>query len=207
MITISHILYIASNSASRKRLLEQANIPFQVINQDADESLVQINQLLHDIVMQIAQLKMQHAQIPVGCRDGDVCFVLTADTLGLTTTGRVLCKPVDRADAISMLKDSRAGTLTATGFCLRKLEWQNGAWIVLKEIVDYDQAKSIFDVPDEFIDMYLDSISFLTVSGAISIEGIGGQFLKSVDGSYETIVGLPMFKIRQALFELGFYQY
>ena len=202
----THVLYIASNSASRKKLLEQAHIPFQVIDQDADESLISTKQPLHDIVKQIAMLKMQHAQIPAGKHEGDICFVLTADTLGLTTGGRVLCKPIDRNDAISMLQESRQGTLTVTGFCLRKLQWQMNAWIVIQEIIDCDQADSVFDVSDEFMDFYLDTIPFLSVSGAISIESFGGQFLKSVHGSYEAVVGLPMFKIRQALFDIGFYQ-
>lgn len=206
MIQISHTLYIASNSASRKRLLEVAQIPFAVIEQDADETLISTDQPLHDAVMQIATLKMQHAQIPAGTAEGQVCFVLTADTLGLTECGRVLGKPVDRNDAISMLHDSRQGTLTATGFCLRKMQWQNNAWQVILETVDVDQANSVFDVCDDFIDFYLDHIPFLSVSGAISIEGFGGQFLKSVDGSYETIIGLPMFKIRKALHDFGFYE-
>lgn len=202
----SHMLYIASNSASRKRLLEEAEIPFQVIEQSADESQVSITQPLQDIVMQIAQLKMEYAHIPSGKYDGDICFVLTADTLGLTRQGRVLCKPSDRNDAISMLQDSRKGTLTATGFFLRKMQWQQNAWTILQEIVDCDQAESVFDVPEEFLDFYLGAIPFLSVSGAISIEGFGGQFLRTVYGSYETVVGLPMFKIRQALFACGFYQ-
>ncbi len=206
MTTMSHVLYIASNSASRKNLLESARIPFQVIDQNADESLISTEQPLPDIVVQIAQLKMEHAQIPAGEVVGQICFVLTADTLGLTTMNhRVLCKPVDRDDAITMLQDSRQGTLTATGFCLRKMQWQGNSWKVLEEIVDCDQAQSIFDVPDEFIDFYLNAVPFLTVSGAISIEGVGGQFLRSVNGSYETIVGLPMFKIRNALSHIGFY--
>ncbi|MDP3787691.1 MAG: Maf family protein [Candidatus Chromulinivorax sp.] len=206
MMTTSHVLYIASNSASRKKLLEVAKIPFKVIEQDADESLVSIHQPLSEIVMQIALLKMEHAHIPVGQVEGEICFVLTADTLGLTTGGRVLCKPTDRSDAISMLVDSRAGTVTATGFCLRKMQWQNNSWVVLQEVIDFDQANSIFDVSDDCMDFYLDAIPFLSVSGAISIEGFGGQFLKSVDGSYETIIGLPMFKIRHALWSFGFYE-
>lgn len=200
------ILYIASSSASRKKLLEQARIPFVVIEQFADESKVSIQQNFSEIVIQIAQLKMKHAQIPAGQQENDMSFVLTADTLGITQSGRILCKPVDRADAITMLHDARSSTITATGFCLRKLQWQQGAWVLINEIIDIDQAVSVFNVPDDFIDFYLDAIPFLSVSGAISIEGFGGQFLQSVDGSYETIVGLPMFKIRKALFELGFYR-
>lgn len=198
-------LCIASGSASRKKLLEQALIPYLVIDQDADESQIATNQELSHIVMQIAALKMKHAKIPAGKNNGDICFILTADTLGCTKSGRILCKPVDRNDGISMLYDARQGTLTVTGFCLRKLVWQQNCWVVLQEIIDYDQAESVFDVADECIDFYLDNIPFLTVSGAISIEGFGGQFLKSVNGSYESVVGLPMFKIRQLLFEFGFY--
>jgi len=201
-----HILHIASSSASRKKLLENSKIPFIVIDQDADESQVSTDQELSQVVMQISQLKMAHVKMSAGKYEGDICFVLTADTLGVTTTGRVLCKPVDRNDAISMLKDSRLGNRTITGFCLCKFVWQNSAWVVVKKIVDFDEAWCVFDVSDEFLYFYLDNIPFLSVSGAISIESTGGQFLKTVNGSYETVIGLPMFKIRQALLEFGFYR-
>ena len=137
MITTPHVLYIASNSDSRKGLLEQAKIPFQVIKQDADESKVSTNQPLSDIVTEIAVLKMQHAQVPAGEKDGDICFILTADTMGLTVSGRVLCKPVDRQDAISMLVECRKSTLTVSAFCLRKMQWRNGFWEVVQEVVGH----------------------------------------------------------------------
>lgn len=206
IIVVKFMLYIASSSVSRKNLLQQALIPFQVIAQHANESQVSTDQPLHQIVMQIAQLKMNHAEIPPGMYHKQICFVLTADTLGLTQAGRVLTKPCDRDDAITMLTQARAGTLTATGFCIRTLEWDGSAWNMVQEVVGYDQAQTVFDVPDDCIDWYLDTIPFLSVSGAISIEGFGGQFLQSVNGNYETIVGLPMFKIRKALHALGFYE-
>ena len=201
-----NVLYLASNSASRKSLLTAAQISFQIIFQDADESKVDTTQPLSEIVMNLALLKMQYAQLPQALHEGQIIFVLTADTLGkIDAISRILTKPKDRQDAISMLEQARLGSLTCTGFCLRKLQWHNNAWQILNEIIDYDQAESIFDVPDHFLDFYLDSIDFLSVSGAISIEGVGGQFLKSVQGNYETFVGLPMFKIRQALHFMDFY--
>jgi len=198
-------LYIASNSASRKKLLEQAGIIFEVIEHDADESTVQQDQPFCNIVQQTAQLKMDHAKISDGNYQGEIRFILTADTLGLTKQDRVLCKPFNRKDAISMLGDARGGTLTITAFCLRKIEWKYGYWHLVQEVADFDQADSIFDVPDVCMDFYLDSIDFLSVSGAISIEGVGGQFLKFVQGSYESIIGLPMYKLRKHLYDMGFY--
>ena len=38
----------------------------------------------------------------------------------------------------------------------------------------------------------------------MAIEGVGSQFVKSIDGSYTAIVGLPLFELRTALLELGF---
>ncbi len=202
---MSHRFYIASNSASRKRLLHDAQIPYQVIGQDADESLISCQQPLPDIVKQIACLKMKHAHIPAGLYDGQIIFVLTADTLGLSSDGRVLTKPSDRDDAISMLVQARQGSITATAFCLRKLFCQQDFWHVLDERVEVSTSAYIFDVPDAFIDFYLDVVPFMDVSGAISIEGVGGQFLKTIEGSYESVIGLPMFALRQALVDFGFY--
>jgi len=199
------ILYIASNSASRKKILSDAQIPFQVIAQDADETQISLQQPLHEVGMQIAKLKMEHAQIPLGSQEGQICFVLTADTINRTPSGLSLCKPVDRADAIFMLHQARGGILTVTGFCVRKLVWHESAWQLVQEILDFDQAETIFNVPDDMIDFYLDAVSFLNVSGAISIEGVGELFLQSIHGNYGAVVGLPMFKVRQSLTQLGFY--
>lgn len=201
-----YMLYIASNSASRKALLQVSKIPFEVITQDADESKVNLQQPITDIVMQLAHLKMEHAQIPDGTFHNQIIFVVTADTLGQTYDGIVLAKPVDRAQAVDMLYKARAGTVTTTGFCLRKLQWDGKQWKILEEVLDYDQADIVFFVPDDCIDFYLDEIPYLQVSSAISIEGFGGQFLKSVHGNYETVVGLPLFKLCQNLHKFGFYK-
>ena len=56
-----------------------------------------------------------------------------------------------------------------------------------------------------FIDFYLDQIPFMTLSGAGFIEGIGEQFVKEINGCYSAILGLPMYKLREALFSLEFY--
>ncbi len=203
---MKNVIYLASNSVSRKNLLLQAKIHCEVIPQTANESDVNVEQPLSDVVMQIAQLKMTHAVLPLGKSEGDVCFVLTADTMGLTKSGRLLTKPSDRSDAISMLRDCRQGPqTTVTGFCLRKYQWQQGAWQMMQEESGFDKASMLFQVPESRMDFYLDNTPFLSVSGAVSIEHFGGQFCQSLNGSYEAIIGLPMFKIRQTLETLMFF--
>lgn len=204
---MKNILFLASNSASRKSLLAQADIPFQIISQNADESLCDMNRELSLVVSDLAQLKMHHAILPQGQFQGQIIFVLTADTLTKDIHGTLHGKPTDRQDAIRILKLCRAGTIIGTAFCLQKLIWQDDSWNALETILEYDQAHCIMNVPDEFLDFYLDRIPFLTISGAIDIAGIGDQFLQEVNGSYSAVLGLPMCKVRQSLYALGFYEH
>ena len=203
---MKHSLFLASNSASRKSLLEQADIPFQIISQNADESLCDTNRELSLVVLELAQLKMNHAILPQGQFDGQIIFVLTADTLTKDVHGTLHGKPSDRNDAIRILKLCRAGTIIGTAFCLQKLRWQEDSWQVVESVLEYDQAMCVMNVPDEFLNFYLDRIPFLTISGAIDIAGVGDQFLEEVNGSYSAVLGLPMCKVRQSLFKLGFYE-
>ena len=203
---MKHSLFLASNSASRKTLLEQADIPFKIIFQNADETLCDMNRDLSLVVCELAELKMNHAVLPQGQFEGQIIFVLTADTLTKDMHGTLHGKPADRNDAIRILKLCRAGTIIGTAFCLQKLIWRNDSWEVVQTILEYDQASCIMNVPDEFLDFYLDRIPFLTISGAIDIAGVGDQFLEEVNGSYSAVLGLPMCKVRQSLFKLGFYE-
>lgn len=200
----NHTLYLGSKSASRQMLLKQAHIPFTLVGQDADESACDWALPLQKVVESIAVYKMEHVILPAG-KEGEICFVLTADTLSQDATGAIHGKPTDRDDAIIKIKAARAGMRTGTAFCLDKKVWRSGSWHLERRIEQFVDARYEFIVPDEWIENYL-TISFgLNCSGAIAIEDYGGLFLKMVQGSYTTIVGLPLFELREQLEEIGFF--
>lgn len=200
------ILYLASGSQSRKDLLRLAHIPFIAISQTADEASCNWSLPLPQLVSAIARLKMDHAVIPPGSV-GDVAFVLTADTLSMDMAGNIHGKPCTREEAIFMLKAARDGARLATGFCLDRFVWQDGAWYRERRIEQVVHAAYQFCVPDHWIDAYLAQSPSFEVSNAIAVEGYGLQFLQTVDGSYTTILGLPLFELREALTTLGFFDF
>lgn len=204
MIT-SHTLRLGSKSQSRQFLLTEAHIPFKVVSQDADETACDWSLPLVQIVEHIALFKMQHVQLPAGKKEGEYCFVLTADTLSQDLNGTIHGKPVDTADAIQKIKAARAGSRLCTAFCLDKKIWRAGKWEVDKRIQKAVSAEYIFNIPDAWINIYLKNSLGLSASNAIAVEGFGAQFLEVIKGSYTTIVGLPMYEIRQALEEVGFF--
>lgn len=203
-------LYLASKSRSRRELLDQCRIPYQLVEQDADESQHPALGLL-ELVQYLAQLKMQHVQLPNPGAGLTRCWVLTADTLGMNAAGELCRKPVDRADAIRMIRTYRQGAMTATGFCVERRGWQPAGqvWQLEERLVGGASAKYRFNVPEqrlaEYLDLGFSGISYLAVSGAVEIERFGIQYLERLEGSYTAIVGLPMYEVRGALEQLGFY--
>ena len=201
---MKHTLYLASKSPSRKNLLHKAGIPFIIVEQDADERQCDWNQDLQKVVESIAVHKMNHIIIPDGI-EGQIAFVLTADTLGIDPTGTIRGKPADKVEAIMMLKLAGQGlNQCGTAFCLDKKIFKNRSWQTQKRVQGYAQADYFFQVPDENIEDYIQRSQALEGAGAIKIED-GAQFVRSINGSYTAIIGLPMFELWHALKETGFF--
>lgn len=200
-----NVLYFGSKSQSRRMLLEESKIPFTVVGQDADESQCDWGLPLPQLVLSIALYKMDHVVLPDGTYEGEICYVLTADTMSHDKAGKIHGKPVDRDDAIAKIKASAQGSFLCTAFCVDRKVWQHNAWVVDERITDVVSAEFIFYVPESWIDIYLENTPFLDVSGGMAIEKYGNQFLQNVQGSYSTIIGLPLFEVREALQKLGFF--
>ncbi len=213
---LKNVLYFGSKSQSRRMLLEESQIPFTVVGQNADESQCDWGLPLPQLVLSIALHKMDHVVLPDGKHEGEVCYVLTADTMSHDKMGIIHGKPVDRADAIAKIRASAQGSFLCTAFCVDRRVWRpvrrsldeggkNNVWVVDERITDVVSAEFIFYVPESWIDIYLEHTPFLDVSGGMAIEKYGNQFLKNVQGSYSTIIGLPLFEVREALEKLGFF--
>ena len=202
---MKHTLLLGSSSKSRQMLLNEAMIPFKMIGHTADEDLVDKSLSFKDLLKAIALFKMEHVTLPSDAQEGDVLFILTADSMGHDATGTIHGKPKDREDAIKKIKSLSEKSTTATAFCLDKRVFKNNEWVLEKRIERCVESHYKFTVPDNWLDRYLKDSWAMIASGAIAVELYGTQFLEWVDGSYSTIVGLPMYELRQTLEEIGFF--
>lgn len=202
---MNNILLLASQSQSRRILLSQMQIPFVLLDQSADEQSCDWPLPLPVLVESIAKHKMEQVVLPSHTIQKEF-FVLTADTLTQNSYGTILGKPTSRADAITMIQSIRSGAQIATAFCLDKKVYNYDRWQIQERIVTVVQSECIFNVPDSWIDCYLENTPALQCSGSIALEGYGQQFLQSLNGSYTAILGLPLCELRNALEKLGFFQ-
>ena len=196
-------IYLASQSAGRKLLMEEAQIPFTTISQSADEHECDWNQSLQDVVLSIARYKMEYAVIPAAT-DNKHCIVITADTLVQSPQGNICGKPESIEHAKKMLQELQGSLLVASAFCARSFEWDGAQW---KQVAAHEECVTStmeLYMTDAEIKDYISKIDVLKIAGALHVEGYGSQFIKSVEGSYTAIIGLPMFELRKALQQLGF---
>jgi septum formation protein len=205
LMSFGNVLYLASGSGARQYLLRQAKISFVILEHTVDEHSIPWSGSLEGIVHKLALLKMEHVCMPEGTEDNEVCYVLTADTLVQDKQGNIHGKPANKEDAIAKIRVLREGAVISTSFCLDKKRWVDTKWELEQRICQAVTGECICDVPDDWIPRYLENTQALKAAGALVVEGYGSLFVKSIDGSPSSIMGLPLAELRKALDELGFF--
>jgi septum formation protein len=183
-------IVLASQSPRRRQLLEWAEIEFDIIVKETDESFPE-GFTIEDIPIHIARNKA----LIIKKELNDKRIILAADTV-VVLNNEIIGKPKDRADAIQILeKLSGNKHLVITGVVILKQE---------KEIVFVDITEVWFyELSKEQIEFYVDKYKPYDKAGAYAIqEWIGVTGIKSINGDFYNVMGLPVSRVVQALREL-----
>jgi len=179
-------LYLASTSPRRREILQSLGVNFEIAKVDTDESPLQ-DESAEEMVLRLAMAKADGAT--------DVGFVLGSDTV-VVLDDRILGKPTDADDAVEML-------LALSGRSHRVL-----TGVALKTPQGTRAVLSATDVRfreigrDEAI-RYWQSGEPVDKAGSYGIQGLGGMFVESINGSYSGVMGLPVFETVELLRSAG----
>ena len=186
-------LVLASNSASRKAMLEAAGIAFEARSADVDERALEAEMVDAD-PGEIAQALAAAKAAAVETKG----LVLGSDSL-VEVDGRRFDKPVSRENAAEHLRffSGKVMTLHSAAALARdgKIVW-----------IDSDFARlKVRDLSEEFIEAYLDAewpaVSYCV--GVFRIEGPGVQLFETIMGDQFTVLGMPLLKVLDALRDEG----
>ena len=164
-------------------------LPFEVITADAEEIKTGAPEAL---VMENARRK---AMAVWEKHPGST--VLGADTI-VYQDGHILGKPRDDQDAKVMLSHlSGAWHTVYTGVCVVD---EGG-----RASVQWDESRVQFvPLEEKDIDRYIATGEPRDKAGAYAVQGIGGMYVRRIEGSYSNVIGLPMALVRDMLREIGF---
>lgn len=183
-------LILASQSPHRLNLLRNAGYEVEVVSTGvAEPSLADFPELDVGLV-HIAALKARAAW-----RLGGRGLIFAADTVGHSGP-EVLGKPVDRQDAIRMLK-AISGTVheVLTGWCLFRTHDE-------LQISGVEKTSITMRVwRDDELESYLDSGEWVGKSGAYGLRLPHDPFVTNISGSASSVVGVPLERLEEILAE------
>ena len=185
-------LILASSSPRRKELLSYLNIPFTCQQSNVDESILP-EESPEEIVSRLAKLKAE-----IIAKKNPDALVLGSDTLvALALEGNryeILGKPTDKKDALRMLRKLQGREhLVFTGISLQHFEKK---YFFDKSVIS--KVKFIKLSDQEILD-YIETGEPMDKAGAYALQGIGSCFIESVEGSFTSVIGLPLSEIYQEL--------
>ena len=185
-------LILASASPRRRELLAQIGIvPDDICPAEIDES-----PLPGESPRQMAErLAVEKAQA-VASQKTDA-FILASDTV-VALGQRILGKPEDDREArrfLAMLSGRRHRVFT--GLCLITPDGKMHSRVVMTQV-------SFKRLTKQDIDNYIASGEWEGKAGAYAIQGLAGRYVKSINGSYSNVVGLPLFETANLLEGSGY---
>lgn len=181
-------LILASGSPRRKELMHYITDNFMIRTSDADETLPQ-GIAPHEAAACLAERKA--AAVAAAYTDA---LVIGCDTT-VILDGKILGKPLDAADAKSMLQ-------TLSG---RTHEVVTGVALICEGAVrTFSETTRVtfYPLSDAEIDAYLATDEPFDKAGSYGIQGKGALFVQGIEGDYYNVVGLPIAALSRQLKEM-----
>ena len=187
-------LILASKSKVRKEILDKNNINVKVQPSTVDEepikkSLLKEKASPENISKNLAEIKA----IRVSQKNFNI-LVLGADSV-IDLNGELISKPENREEALNILKklNGKKHTLVSS-VCISKngfMTWNytDKAILTMKNFSDEDLRKYLSKISDEALYSY----------NVYQIEGEGKELFSNIEGDKNTIMGLPIKKIKEYL--------
>jgi len=189
-------VYLASQSPRRQQLLTQIGVPFEVLQPRDTHTAEALEIVLPGesplaYVQRVTLLKLKHAKAECKRRAWPAHPILCADTT-VALGALILGKPQNEQDAIEMLN---------------LLSGQTHQVFTAMAIAHGDQtlralsrSKVRFDILSaQEIEAYVASQEPMGKAGAYAIQGLASGFIRSIQGSYSGIMGLPLFETTRLL--------
>jgi septum formation protein len=189
-MTASSII-LASSSPRRKELLSQAGVTFSIVVSGCDETPV-TGESAQEMVERLAVVKAA-----VVAEQHPTAYVIGADTT-VCIDGEVLGKPESFEEACSMLRKIQGRTHEVLGgiAIINRSKGLEKRWSHATKV-------TMAPMSEEVIARYVRSGEPMDKAGSYAIQGLGLQFVDSVEGSYSNVVGLNISALMVELVELG----
>ena len=187
-------IILASKSKVRKKILDENNILNEVKPSNVDEDIVKLSLLKEKASPEIISKNLAELKANKVSNKYVDDLVLGADSV-IDLEGELISKPNDRNEALEILKklNGKKHHLISS-VCISKngsMVWNHTdkASLTMKKMTEEELKNYLVKISDEALYAY----------NVYQIEGQGRDLFSSIDGNENTIMGLPIEKIKKYL--------
>jgi len=187
-------IILASKSGVRKKILEENQIECTVEPSNVDEDSVKNGLLKEKATPEIISKNLAELKANKISQKKKQDLVLGADSV-IDLKGKIISKPVNRKEALEILRNLNGQTHhLISSVCIS----QNGSMIwnytdkaalTMKQMNEDELVSYLAKITDETLYAY----------NVYQIEGVGRSLFSKIDGDENTIMGLPVKKIKEYL--------
>jgi septum formation protein len=187
-------LILASKSRVRKEILNKNNINCIVEPSNVDEDLVKQSLLNEGATPEIISKNLAELKANQVSQKKNENIVIGADSI-IDLEGEIISKPLDRNEALKTLKKLNGKKhYLISSVCISKngsMIWNytDKAVLTMKKMSDEELKKYLEKISDESLFAY----------NVYQIEGEGRTLFSNIEGDEDTIMGLPVKKIKEYL--------
>ena len=187
-------IILASKSKVRKEILDKNNIITQVEPSNVDENVIKESLLKEKASPEIISKNLAELKANKISQKNYNSLVLGADSV-IDLEGELISKPNNREEAINILKklNGKKHNLVSS-VCISKngsMIWNytDKATLTMKNMSENELTNYLSKISDEKLYAY----------NVYQIEGEGKNLFSKIEGDENTIMGLPIRKIREYL--------
>ena len=187
-------LILASKSKVRKEILDKHNISAEVMASNLDEDVFKESFLKEKASPEIISKNLAELKANKVSQKENSKLVLGADSV-IDLEGELISKPKSRNEAFNILKKLNGKShLLISSVCISKngsMIWNHTdkATLTMKNMTDDELKTYLSKITDEKLYAY----------NVYQIEGEGRNLFLNIDGDENTIMGLPIKKIKEYL--------
>ena len=191
-------LLLASQSETRRRMLEAAGVPFEAVTAAIDEEEAKAGLLAagfepRNLAEMLAEMKAKSVA------EAGEALVIGADQVLELDDGTMLSKPGSREEALAQLRRFSGATHYLHSAAVA-VEHGERVWGETESV-----ALDVRPLSEDFLQAYLDA-EYEAVRwnvGAYRVEGRGAQLFEAIEGSYFAVLGLPLLPLLAYLRQRG----
>jgi septum formation protein len=187
-------IILASNSKVRKKILDENEIECKVFPSNTDEESVKVSLIKENLSSELISKNLAELKAnKISLKFSDDIVIGADSVIDINT--ELISKPKNRAEALKILKKLNGKTHNLiSSVCISRngsMIWNctDKASLTMKKMTDKQLEEYLSKITDEALYAY----------NVYQIEGEGRSLFSKIEGDKDTIMGLPVKKIKDYL--------